>query len=548
MTVSTKLLSSLEKVFLDEKPQAAPWTQMSALRGERVHFQWAVCLEDGERLDAAVAVDSPLEGHIRLYEVGHVPSLMPVNELSDAHHLRRTPGVYPDALFPRPDGHIALLAGQWRTVWVEVELPASLSVGTYPIRLRLGTADCEDLARAVFTLQVLEPVLPAQTLMHTEWFHCDCLAVQYRVPIFSEEHWTLIQRYMETAVRYGINMLLTPIFTPPLDTEIGGERPTVQLVDVFVEAGNYRFGFARLKRFIDMAREAGIQYFEMAHLFTQWGAAHAPKIMVVQDGREVRLFGWDTDAASDKYVEFLHRFLPALKQFLQAEGVFDRCWFHISDEPSLAALESYRTAKASVQDMLADCHTMDALSSIEFYRQGLVSCPIPANNHIQDFLDEGVQNLWTYYCCGQTSDVSNRMMAMPSARNRILGWQLYKFNIKGFLHWGYNFWFSALSKKAVDPYAVTDADGHFPSGDPFVVYPGEDGNPVPSIRLMVFYEALQDMRALQLLESVSSREEAGAWLDICFAENFDFKTYPRQARTILETREQLNTRLAQAVQ
>ncbi len=546
--ITTKLLSSLEKVFLDEEPQAAPWTQMSALRGERVNFQWAIYLDKGERREATVTVESPLKEYICLYEVGHVPSLMPVNEFSDTHHLRRTPGLYPDALFPRPDGHVTLLSGQWRTVWVEVELPAALSPGSYSIRLQLNAGGSEDLSQAEFKLQVLEPILPAQTLMHTEWFHCDCLAVHYHVSIFSEEHWSLMKHYMETAVRYGINMLLTPIFTPPLDTEIGGERPTVQLVDVTVEDDGYRFGFVRLKRFLDMAREAGMQYFEMAHLFTQWGAAHAPKIMAYKNGHEERIFGWDTDSGSAEYIGFLNQFLPELKKFLKAEGILERCWFHISDEPSPAALESYRVAKASVQDVLADCHTMDALSSIEFYRQGLVACPVPANDHIEAFIDEGIQGLWTYYCCGQTAEVSNRMMAMPSARNRILGWQMYKFNINGFLHWGYNFWFSAFSKRAIDPYAVTDADEHFPSGDPFVVYPGENGEPIPSIRLMVFHEALQDMRALQLLESKCSRERTLAWLNDRFSEEFNFKIYPREAQTLLDSREQLNAIITQGIQ
>ena len=42
-------------------------------------------------------------------------------------------------------------------------------------------------------------------------------------------------------------MLLTPVFTPPLDTAVGGERRTVQLVDVKAEGNQYTFGFANLK-------------------------------------------------------------------------------------------------------------------------------------------------------------------------------------------------------------------------------------------------------------------------------------------------------------
>ena len=42
-------------------------------------------------------------------------------------------------------------------------------------------------------------------------------------------------------------MLLTPVFTPPLDTAIGGERRTVQLVDVHVTENGYTFGFDKFE-------------------------------------------------------------------------------------------------------------------------------------------------------------------------------------------------------------------------------------------------------------------------------------------------------------
>ena len=84
-------------------------------------------------------------------------------------------------------------------------------------------------------------------------------------------------------------MAFVPLFTPPLDTEVGGERPTVQLVDVILDENGYRFGFSRLKRYLELAQQCGMQYFEMSHLFTQWGAKAAPKILVRKDGALQRL-------------------------------------------------------------------------------------------------------------------------------------------------------------------------------------------------------------------------------------------------------------------
>ena len=546
MFLETRLVSSLEKIFTDEVPTCRTWTQGSALRGEIYSFQLLACPDQGVRVTVSAAVDSPLAPYIQLYVVRQVPVTLPVYPWSDDHYLRTKPGLFPDLLMPYTDS-MPVVIGQWRSLWVEVRIPEDIAPGNYPIRITLTSADdtaCH--ASETFQLEVLAPVLPAQTLIHTEWFHNDCLAVHYKVPVFSEEHWTLIENYMAAAARYGMNMILVPLFTPPLDTAVGGERPTVQLVDVIREEGYYRFGFDRLKRYLDLAARCGMQYFEMSHLFTQWGAKAAPKILVQkEDGTLERLFGWDTPATSPEYTTFLQAFLPALQAFLRQEGRLDQSFFHLSDEPSLEHLESYRAARESVRALLDGCRVIDALSDYDFYQQGLVPHPIPSVDRAAEFLDHGVRDLWTYYCCGQVQQVSNRMTAMPSARNRILGWQLFKFEMKGFLHWGYNFWFTRFSHHAIDPFFCTDAEDAFPSGDPFLVYPGEDGHPLPSIRQLVFQEALQDMRALQLLEQRQSHKAVSDWLDSLCREPLTFSAYPRETDWILEAREAVNRKLAE---
>ena len=88
----------------------------------------------------------------------------------------------------------------------------------------------------------------------------------------SERHWKLIEQFIKTAARTGITMLLTPLFTPPLDTAIGTERPTMQLVRVVKTGEKYTFDFTLLERWVKLCRKYGIEYFEMSHLFTQWGS------------------------------------------------------------------------------------------------------------------------------------------------------------------------------------------------------------------------------------------------------------------------------------
>lgn len=82
-----------------------------------------------------------------------------------------------------------------------------------------------------------------------------------------------------------------------------------------------------------------------------------------------------------------------------------------------------------------------------------------------------------------------------------MGLLMYKYDIYGFLHWGYNFWYSQYSiDQQLDPFKSTDSGRGFLSGDAFMVYPGKKG-PVDSIRNEVMFEGIQDLRALRKLES-----------------------------------------------
>ena len=554
--ITSKLLSSLEKVFLDEEPTAAQQLSGMALRGERFSFQFSVSrdFEDENGLQRfRVAVESPIADFVTVRSVRMVPSEVPAYPYDkDDDYLRTAPGLFPDALEP-PRPNFILIPWQWRTFWISVDVPADMKPGRYPITLRLlkdetGKPVPEDdgkvMAEKTFTLEVLPATLPTQTLKHTEWFHIDCLAAYYGVELWSEDYWRIFGRFVKQAVEHGVNMLLTPIFTPPLDTAPGGERMTMQLVDVTRNGGTYAFGFDRLERYLTIADSKGVRYFELSHLFTQWGAAHAPKIMATVDGEYKRLFGWETDATADEYQEFLRAFLPALVDWIRGHGWLDRTYFHFSDEPHKEHIEQYAASSAAAREILKDCHVIDALSVYEFYERGLIRQPIPGTTSVHEFMEKGVSPIWTYYCCDQTQAVSNHFIAMPSARNRILGWQLYKYNVEGFLTWGYNFWSSQFSLCPINPYEVTDAVCAFPSGDAFMVYPGADGGPVASIHQVVMAEALQDMRAMQLLETMIPKAEIVAKMDaLCADGEVTFKQYPRSAQALLDLRAWVNEQI-----
>lgn len=567
-----KIVSSIEKVLPSIEPGEMK-EGLTALKGETVSFQIAYLWEGknkllGELTEPSIffsMTESSKElfsaKSIRAREVMLVPCSYPNHMETDEDYLVTSPGLYPDLLRDIDKKGFSVVSGQWRSIWVDFEIPSNVAAGAYDIRFimqdnKIMKSDETFLEEVEIHLDVIDEKLPELEIPHTEWFHCDCLSDYYHVPVFSEEHWKIMEAFIKTAVKRKCNMLYTPVFTPPLDTMVGGERPTVQLVDVYMTdqepfaESRYSFGFEKFERWISMGERCGIKYYEISHLFTQWGAKAAPKIMALVNGQEKKIFGWKTEAGQKEYRNFLQQFLAAFDKELHALNIQDRVYFHVSDEPTKEQQDSYKAAKELIAEQLKDYHIVDAISNYDFYENKLIREPICASDQIKDFLKEGKrpEKLWVYYCTVQNLNVSNRFIAMPGSRTRIIGDMIYRQKVDGFLHWGFNFYNSQYSLYSVNPYQITDADGAFPSGDPFLVYPGHNGEPEESIRMMLMDEAFADYCALKLLEKLTDLETVLS----CFEEEIfgmlTFDSYPKQHEYVTRVRSNVNKKIQEAIQ
>ena len=530
--LDARIISSLEKIYIGDKMPERTLSAISMLKNEKKSFQVAVASEGEGEIPFSVVSD--LE-KIEVSTVRHLKSELPMSEKdADDYYRFSENGYYPDLLLPA--GDTVHLDDGITSIWVEIDASGSIP-GEHNLEIRVS-----DIVLSI-KVDIIDALLDFSNFVYTNWFHTDCLMSYYNVEAFSEEYWRITENFLRTANEYGMNCVLTPVFTPALDTEQGKERPTVQLVDVTVNKGKYSFDFDKLTRWIEMAERCGIEFFELSHFYTQWGARYAPKVMATVDGEYKRIFGWDTKASSKSYRVFLKAFSDEVKKYIEGKGMKNRVFIHVSDEPNFGCIIPYTRASKYIHSLFKDYRIIDALSDYTFYKLKIVSNPIPANNHIGKFLGN-VDDLWTYYCSGQRNEyVSNRFFCNDSIRTRVLGYQLYKFNITGFLQWGYNFYYTCLSKKAIDPFEVTDAGGVFPSGDSFVVYPAPDGTAYHSLRLKVFYDALQDRAALATLEKLCGKKVCLDIIEEKGKHNLTFSEYPHDDEWLLNTREQVNMRI-----
>ncbi len=525
-----KQVTSLKKIFLKENIETIEEINTcKAFKGERISYQIILKSEEYKKIELKYKIKSNFN-NISIRKVGYVPSECPVYEQKyDNYYLTKEPGLFPDVLYPVEDDETINVHEYTNcTLWVTINIPSNIKEGIHSVEIEFYNEYINK--KAVFNIEVVKHTIPNNDLIYSQWFHADCIASFYNVKVFSKKHWELIDSFMQTASRTGINLLYTPIITPALDTAVGGERPTVQLVDIEYNNGKYTFDYTKLEKWVKLAQKNKINNFEMSHLFTQWGAEATPKIVVKENGKKIKKFGWHISSRSNKYKEFLNAFIPSLLQELKKIGIDKNTYFHISDEPSNKRkndFTNYTYARNIVCDLLKDYKIIDALSNIDFYKKGLIKYPIPAINKIEPFLKENLEERWCYYCSSQAKYVSNRFMAMPSYRTRILGIQLYLYDMIGFLHWGYNFYYSQFSREKIDPFKVTDAKQAFPSGDPFSVYPGNKGA-IESIRSVVFYEGLQDRMMLKLLETKIGKEQTKQLVNNLAKDKITFENYPHE--------------------
>lgn len=528
-------VSALEKVRGNIRPQLFE-DENTALTGERFSFQIAYRSIGVQRSDLSYRLEGVAKENVQFFLVREMPCSYPVSEGSDDYVLESAPCMMPDLLAPVSPSGITAKCGVWQSFYIVL---TGLPAGEYRLRFAVLDRKGVTIAETDYRLRVLEEKLPDVDLICTYWLHCDCIAEYYGLPFLSDAYNEKLRSFIRSAVEHGLTMLLTPLFTPPLDTQVGKERMTVQLVDIQKDGGRYAFRFEKLEQFMRLAEECGVKYFEMSHLFTQWGAKYAPKIVAEVNGERRRIFGWETEALSQEYKAFLAAFLPELREWLIEKGYYGRCYFHVSDEPDEEAFAHYKACHDLVKRYLPDAKFVDAMSHYEYYKQGLVDIPFVALRSVDEFIEKHAKDYFVYYCTVEKNRfVSNRFLSMPLERTRILGWQIYLSGVRGFLHWGYNFYHSVLSREQINPFAVTDALGGFQSGDSFIVYPGPEGA-LESIRNEAFLQGLQDLKVLKLLERKRGREAVTEFLKENGLEE-NFTGYPKNALWLIGLRKKIN--------
>ena len=494
------LQSSLSRVYPKSDPGSSEPLSIAAPRNGQVSFQACLRNERPWELKATCTVTGADDLRVQVRRVGYVPmahvtSNTPASELEGGDLI---PGFVPDPLFPENSGTVQPYENC--SFWITVKVPADAKPGPRTLQVHWSFHDGSQKADLTADLAVSEFVVkPRRDFSVIHWWRSECLWDWYKTGTYEDpKTWEITRNYLRNMVEHGTNVIFVPMFFMRRETF---ERPAQLLKVTEPEPGKYEFDFSDVSKFLKLARECGAEYFEWPHFWIYWGAENPVRVYKRMDGKAVMIWPPDTDGHGPLFHGFMRQFLPAFHAFLESEGVLDKSFFHVSDEPGEGQhIANYRKARAFLREHAPwmKGKVMDALSSIEYGREGLTDIPIPIISAAQPYIDEKIPH-WVYFCCEPRGAYLQRLLDTPLPKIRMSGWLFYRLGAKGFLHWGYNYWHAMEQEKLIDPFQTATNEWYpgIPPGDPFVVYPGPEGKPLDSIRWEVWAESLQDYAILQ---------------------------------------------------
>ncbi len=118
------------------------------------------------------------------------------------------------------------------------------------------------------------------------------------------------------------------------------------------------------------------------------------------------------------------------------------------------------------------------------------------------------EKTWLYVCCGPAPPYANFFIDQPGIDHRILFWQAWQHDCTGVLYWQTSYWDGMMPTAPEDkrwptvPWdqaRVATYKEFKVNGDGFLIYPGLDWTPWPSVRMENIRDGIEDYEYLWLL-------------------------------------------------
>lgn len=406
-----------------------------------------------------------------------------------------TEGYVYDPLFEKPPERLP--ANSTQPVWLTIHVPKTAEPDVYhdTIQVRAGS----QAASFDIYVRVLDFTLPDPSdgsFYLNIWQDPEAVARYAHVPLWSEEHWKLLEAYARDLVAHGQKSITTSILHDPWRTQTGNVYPSMVEWRFpgtwrLGEEGKFQFDYTVFDRYVELMMKAGVQ--KTIHCYSLVdGPGHSPDCDIGYRDTKTGLFRIrHTTVGDDWYGKAWAAFLPNFVRHLKEKSWLEKTYIGFDEKPQEilnGVLAVLKTSAPGLKIALAGGSSSQqsaAVGDLTIYYDDLARPAI-----VQRLLEKrrGVGPTTFYTACAPYSP--NVFLYSPLWEARMLPWIAWRQGLAGYLRWAYETWPDGLWKQP---------RFRWHSGDMFFVYPGERG-PISSTRWEMLRQGIQDYEVLTLLE------------------------------------------------
>ncbi len=377
-----------------------------------------------------------------------------------------------------------------RPVWVQVDIPRDASPGWHRGEL-VATADGCEPVRLEIVVEVKNDTLPEPKdwSIHVDfWQHPDAVARWHDVEPWSEAHFALMRPLMKRLADAGQKVITCAI----IDEAWGGQTydwfPS-QIRWVKGADGTMRYDYTIFDKWVSfMMQDIGIDKEIFCYTMVPWSMEIRYYDEVTGADGTLKL-----DHKDPSYERIWGHFLENFREHLRTRGWLEKTSIALDERPDdlIRATKDIIARHAPELKVISSVNAPSAASE-DIY---LVSPILQHTDSISQELlarrkSRGQKTI--FYTC-LSPKKPNSFTFSPPAESEWLGIFAAAHELDGYSRWAYNSWNK-------NPFETTDFV-HWPSGDCFMVYPGN----LSSIRFERLRDGFEDYEKIRILRERAAR-------------------------------------------
>lgn len=419
-----------------------------------------------------------------------------------------------------------------RCVWVEINVPegtAGLHSGEILVYAGRLFQD-ETLVRKLdFQLDVKGYTMPdaSEWNFHLDlWQHLSNIARKAEAANFSDRHFEILERYVESLSRLGQKAVTVVASEIPWSGQrcFWEKRTPANLFEYSIIKtnknvdGSFRYDYSALNKYIQLCSryhiDAEIEVFGLVNIWTSddWGFGNPSDY---PDAIRIRYRDVDGTYKYMKECKDIDAYIKALETFFIQEGLIDKVRV-AADEP--ADIELFKKSINHLKRIAPTFKFKAAINNTAFIHKFKrefydfvpnMNCLCAQNNRLAHYMDEYKDKrfLW-YVCC--FPDYPNTFLQSNLLESRYIGILTSFMRLHGFLRWNYTVW---PEKPREDiRYAP------FNAGDLNFVYPAGDMDVLLTLRWKALRRGIEDFELLDRLKKLGKDDIVTKVYDLILKE------------------------------